>query len=71
MKDFRYSGWLMPGRAALKDAVSPGDVIEVHEVKRRARMRLHRTKKKKSPNRLSLQIPHLCLPLLDNSEQHD
>lgn len=37
----------MPGRAALKDAVSPGDVIEVHEVKRRARMRLHRTKKKK------------------------
>lgn len=46
MKDFRYSGWLMPGRAAPKDAVSPGDVTEVHEVVRRAQTRLHRTKKK-------------------------
>lgn len=54
MKDFRYSGWLMPGRAALKDAVSPGDVIEVHEVVRRAQMRLHRTKKKK-------KVPTGCL----------
>ena len=38
----------MPGRAAPKDAVSPGDVTEVHEVVRRAQTRLHRTKKKKS-----------------------
>lgn len=46
MKDFRYSGWVMPGKAAsftkelLVDAVSPSGVV-AEEVKEEDVLRLH------------------------------